>query len=160
MEAEPLFDFQRLACELEGRSVRFLLIGRQALILRGAPVHTFDYDLWVDPDARAALFDHLVRERGFESSGDPAGSAPLISVFAGHDKLDLFLFREVINREGEALTFEEAWQGSILFEDPVEPTFRMRTPSNAHLILLKKLRPPNRKDEEDIKYLMTLAEES
>lgn len=156
MEAEPLFDFPTLVGELDQRGVRFLLIGRQAMILRGAPVHTFDYDLWVDPDARASLFDHLVRERGFEASADPKGAAPLISVFAGHEKLDLFLFREVRNREGETLTFDQAWQDATLFEDPDAPSFRVRAPSIAHLVLLKKLRPPNRKDDEDIKYLLAL----
>lgn len=154
MRAEPLFDFPTLASELNASGVRFLLIGRQALVLHGAPVLSFDYDLWVDGRDRAAMLDFLLVRKGFESSASPDDPRPLVTVYAGQEKLDLFFHRAVRTLDGADLDFESAWRDAVEVIDDTAPGFRVRIPSLDHMILLKKLRPRNAKDEEDLKYLL------
>lgn len=126
------------------------------MILYGSPAVTFDWDLWVHPDDRARVFALLVDEMGFEASRTVDDPLPIVSFFAGGQKIDLFFYGAVRDIEGEELSFEEAWAASIEFEDPESSSFRMRVPCLDHLIILKKLRARNLKDEEDIKYLLAI----
>ncbi len=157
MEPEPILDIATVVSGLASRGVRFLVIGRQAMILYGAPALTFDWDLWVHPDDRQAALSWLVGERGFESSRGVDDPVPIVSVFGGARKMDLFFYRAVRNIEGEDLTIEDALAASVEFADPDDPAFRVRVPCPEHLVLLKKLRPRNAKDEEDIRYLLALS---
>jgi len=159
MQAEPLFDFPTLVLELNARGVRFLLIGRQALVLHGAPVLSFDYDLWVDETERQKLLTFLLIEKGFESSAAIDDPRPLVSVYAGQEKLDLFFHRAVRTLDGADLDFDTAWRDAVEVSDDTLPGFRVRIPSLDHMILLKKLRPRNAKDEEDLKYLLARKSE-
>lgn len=154
MQAEPLFDFPTLVSELNARGVRFLLVGRQALVLHGAPVLSFDYDLWVDGSERPRILHFLLVEKGFESSAGLDDPRPLISVYAGQEKLDLFFHRAVRSLDGVDLDFEATWRDAIEIVDETLPGFRVRIPSLDHMIVLKKLRARNAKDEEDLKYLL------
>lgn len=52
MNDDGPFVFVRVARWLDAEDVTFVLIGRQAVRLYGAPVQTSDYDLWVDPARR------------------------------------------------------------------------------------------------------------
>jgi hypothetical protein len=154
MQAEPLFDFPTLVAELNARGTRFLLIGRQALVLHGAPVYSFDYDLWVDGAERQRVLRFLLVEKGFEGSATIDDPRPLVSVYAGQEKLDLFFHRAVRTHDGVDLDFDTAWRDAVEVVDDTVPGFRVRIPSLDHMILLKKLRPRNAKDEEDLKYLL------
>jgi hypothetical protein len=158
VEAEPLYDFPALVTELHALGIRFLLIGRQALVLYGAPVLSFDYDLWVDAAERGRLLHFLIGEKGFEASAAESDPRPVVTVLAGQEKLDLFFYRSVCNLEGEELDFEAAWRDSTCITDPTLPGFQVNIPSLDHMILLKKLRPRNLKDEEDLKYLLARKE--
>jgi hypothetical protein len=159
MQAEPQVDLPSLLSEMTARGIRFLVIGRQAMVLYGAPALTFDWDIWVAPADRGAAFAFLVDDRGFEASRAPDDPSPLVTMFAGPAKLDLFFYGAVRNIEGQDLAFEDAWTRSVEFTDACNPPMRLRVPGRDDLVVLKKLRPRNLKDEEDIKYLLAMRDE-
>jgi hypothetical protein len=42
--------FKQIIQQFNSKLIRHVLIGRQAVVLYGAPVTSFDYDLWVSSD--------------------------------------------------------------------------------------------------------------
>ena len=153
MEPEKEVSFLDLLRELNRQNIRYLLIGRRAVILYGAPVLTADHDLWIHPDDKKRVLSFLVEELGFELSQPLDTKRPILSAFSGPRKYDLFFQRSVRNTESETIQFEECYRNSILKEDPGE-NLQFRIPSVDDLIRLKKVRPPNPKDEQDIEYLL------
>lgn len=64
-----------------------------------------------------------------------------------------FLYKSIKNIENETIGFEKCYETSAFFEDStLKVSFRV--PSIDDLIRLKKIRPPNVKDEQDIEYLL------
>ena len=153
MEPEKEVSFLKLIRELNREKVRYLVIGRRAVILYGAPVLTADSDLWIhSKDKRRAL--SLVQDKfGLELSDSPETKKPIVSGFSGMRKYDLFFHKSVRNIENETIGFEKCYENSALFEDPAQKV-SFRVPSIDDLIRLKKIRPPNVKDEQDIEYLL------
>lgn len=156
MEKEPEINFKNLSKELNKLNVRYLLIGRQALILYGAPLLSFDYDLWINPMDKRKSLEYLITIKGFEASHDINDPFPIFTVFAGDEKLDLFFFRSIKNIEGEEVYFQTAYKNATIISDQGDKDFLVRIPCIDDLIKLKKIRPPNVKDEEDIKYLLLI----
>jgi hypothetical protein len=138
--------------------VRWLLIGRQALIHYGAPVQTMDYDLWVDPaPVNVRNFLRVAREAGLETP-QPAKeleSRPFFSLFGGFLKIDVFKVRRFTNLDGETLDFASAYRRRVVARvkgDPLAPPL----PSITDLRTLKRMRD-GASDREDLRYLDLLA---
>lgn len=134
--------------------VRWLLIGRQALIHYGVPVQTMDYDFWVDPvpvNVRKLL--HVARELGLKApeSAKELESMPLFSLFGGTLKIDVFKGRRFTNLDGETIDFASAYRRRVIARvkgDPLAPPL----PSLRDLRTLKRMRD-GVSDREDLRYL-------
>jgi hypothetical protein len=134
--------------------VRWLLIGRQALIHYGAPVQTMDYDLWVEPSpANVAKLLKVASEHGLEApvSAKELESRPLFSLFAGTLKIDVFKARRFTNLDGTTIDFASAYRRRVIPRiegDPLAPPL----PSIRDLRTLKRMRD-DPSDREDLRYL-------
>lgn len=138
--------------------VRYLLIGRQACILHGLPVDTFDYDVWVDPDP--SNLDSLLRlaeplDLIPSVERDRLPSVPFFHL-ENDTKIDVWKVREFRLATGEKLTFGDAYVRRMDVRDD-ERKLVIPIPCLEDLILLKRLggRP---KDVEDVKALQALLE--
>ena len=156
-EVDPV----RFMRALNRARVRWLLIGRQALIHHGVPAQTMDYDLWVDPaPANLAKFLRVARAVGLE---DPPSvreleTKPLFSLFGGSIKIDVFKVRRFTNLDGETLDFASAYRRRVVAKmagDTLAPPL----PSIRDLRMLKRMRD-GEKDREDLRYLDLLARRS
>jgi len=145
-----LFDLVR---EFNRRNIRYLIIGRRAVILYGGPVLTADHDLWGDPADKKKILHFLSDELHFELSYPPDTQRPMVTGFSGMKKYELFFQRSVKNIEHETIEFEECYKNSVLKEEFAE-NISFRIPSIDDLIRLKKIRKRNIKDEQDIAYLL------
>ncbi|MGB9627241.1 MAG: hypothetical protein ACPL6D_01155 [Thermodesulfobacteriota bacterium] len=153
MKQEKEIKFLKLLRELHRQKIRYLIIGRRAVILYGAPILTADHDLWIHPEDKKKTLLLLYEKLGFELSHSIDTKRPIITGFSGMKKYDLFFHRSIKNIEGETIEFEDCYQKSVLKEDSREH-ISFRIPSIDDLIRLKKIRKPNVKDEQDIEYLI------
>jgi len=153
MQPEKEVSFFKLIRQLNRRKIRYLIIGRRAVILYGGPVLTADTDLWIHPEDKKTALSLLLNELGLEISHPPDTKKPIVSGFSGLKKFDLFFQKSIRNIENETIEFEDCYKNSILKEDPKEDV-SFRIPSIDDLIRLKKIRKPNVKDEQDIEYLL------
>jgi len=153
MEPEKEVSFYKLIRELNRWKIRYLIIGRRAVILYGGPVLTADTDLWIHPEDKKKVLSLLSDKLGLEISHPPDTKNPIVSGFSGLKKFDLFFQKSVRNIETETIEFEDCYKNSILKKDPKED-LSFRIPSIDDLIRLKKIRKPNVKDEQDIEYLL------
>ena len=153
MEPEKEVNFIDLLRELNRQKIRYLIIGRRAVILYGGPVLTADNDLWIHPADKKKTLSLLLKTFGFELSYPPDTKKPIVTGFSGMKKYDLFFQKSVRNREEETIEFEECYKNSMIKED-VGVRLSFRIPSIDDLIRLKKIRKPNVKDEQDIEYLL------
>jgi hypothetical protein len=139
--------------------VRWLLIGRQALIHYGVPVQTMDYDLWVDPaPANVRKLLHVAHESGLEApeTGEELESKPLFSLFGGTLKIDVFKVRRFTNLDGETIDFASAYRRRTIASvkgDPLAPPL----PSIRDLRSLKRMRD-GASDREDLRFLELLEQ--
>jgi hypothetical protein len=153
MEPEKEVSFFKLIRQLNRRKIRYLIIGRRAVILYGGPVLTTDTDLWIHPEDKKTVLSLLLDELGLEISHPPNTKKPIVSGFSGLRKFDLFFQKGIKNIEDQMIEFEDCYKNSILKKDPKEDV-SFRIPSIDDLIRLKKIRKPNVKDEQDIEYLL------
>jgi hypothetical protein len=153
MEPEKEVSFFKLTRELNRRKIRYLIIGRRAVILYGGPVLTADTDFWIHPEDKKTALSLLADKLGLEISHPPDTKKPIVSGFSGLKKFDLFFQKGIKNMENETIEFEGCYKNSILKKDPKEDV-SFRIPSIDDLIRLKKIRKPNVKDEQDIAYLL------
>lgn len=134
--------------------VRWLLIGRQALIHYGVPVQTMDYDLWVDPvPANVRKLLRVAREAGLETprTAKDLELRPLFSLFGGSLKIDVFKVRRFTNLDGETIDFASVYRRRVIARvkgDPLAPPL----PSIRDLRALKRMRD-GVSDREDLRYL-------
>ena len=153
MEPEREIEFLDLIRAFNRRGIRYLIIGRRAVILYGAPVLTADHDLWIHPEDKREALHLLQDDLGFELSHPPDTKRPIVTGYSGMRKYDLFFFRRVKTFENESVEFEACHEGSVIREDAKQEV-HFRIPSIDDLIRLKKVREPNVKDEQDIAYLL------
>ncbi len=151
---EDEVDPARFMIALNRARVRWLLIGRQALIHYGVPAQTMDYDLWVDPapvNVRKLLrVAHELRLEAQESAKE-LEARPLFSLFGGSIKIDVFKVRRFTNLHGDTIDFASAYRRRVIAKaegDPLAPPL----PSIRDLRLLKRMRD-GEKDREDLRYL-------
>jgi hypothetical protein len=153
MEPEKEVKFFDLIRSFNRQKIRYLIIGRRAVILYGGPVLTADTDLWIHPEDKKRVLSLLLDKLGLETSHSPDTKKPIVSGFSGLKKFDFFFQKSVRNIEGETIEFEDCYENSIIKKDPTE-NVNFRIPSIDDLIRLKKIRKPNIKDEQDIEYLL------
>lgn len=153
MEPEREAKLQDVMREFNRVGIRYLIIGRRAVVLHGAPVLTGDYDIWIHTRDRRKALGLLAEGLGFELSHPPDTNRPIVTGFSGMKKYDLFFHRSVRNIEDELIEFEGCYRNSVLIEDPAK-SVSFRIPSIDDLIRMKKIRKPNVKDEQDIEYLL------
>jgi hypothetical protein len=139
--------------EFNRLEIRYLIIGRRAVILYGGPVLTGDNDIWISgSDKKRTLF--LLKEQfGFELSHPVDTRRPIVTGFSGMKKYDLFFHKGTSTIENEKVEFDACYKNSVRVEDPARSVF-FRVPSIDDLIRLKKIRSPNVRDEQDIEYLL------
>jgi hypothetical protein len=156
-EVDPIAFLVRLS----GSGLRWLLIGRQALIHYGVPVQTMDYDLWVDPAiANVEKLLRLAKQAGLEGpeSAAEVEMRPLFTLHGGTFKVDVFKARRFSNLDGETIDFDAAFRRRVIAEVPGDP-LAPPLPSLADLRRLKRMRD-SEKDREDLRYLDMLEERS
>jgi len=153
MNPEKEVKFLKLVQVLNRHKIRYLVIGRRAVILYGGPVLTADNDIWLHPEEKKKVLSLLSENLGFELSHSPDTEKPIVTGFSGTKKYDLFFQRSVKNIENEMIEFEECYSNSVLKSDEREKV-SFRIPSIDDLIRLKKVRKPNVKDQQDIEYLL------
>ena len=153
MKPEKEIKFFKLIRELNRQRIRYLIIGRRAVILYGGPVLTADHDIWLHPEDKKKALSFLSEKLDFELSHPPDTKRPIVIGFSGTKKYDLFFQRSVKNIENETIEFEGCYGNSVLKEDLREKV-SFRIPSIDDLIRLKKIRKPNAKDQQDIEYLL------
>ena len=157
MEADDV-DPAAFLIALHAAPLRWLLIGRQALIFHGAPVQTQDYDLWLDPGRRNLdRFFRLIRSMEFEGPrrSSEVATAPQFSLYGGLLKVDVFKPRKFTNLDGESLDFASAWSRKVECRAAGDP-LKVYIPALEHLRLLKRMRddPADRLDVEYIDELL------
>ena len=151
MESAKTPEFKKIIQKFNRRGVKYILIGRQAVVLYGAPLTSFDYDLWISSDYRKIIFD-ILEQLGFESSYDVEEKKPLITFIKEIFKIDVFFVKSF----GKSISFEECFENSQIFKDE-KTNFFIRVASIDDIIKLKKFRGTFRlKDIEDIEYLKKL----
>lgn len=157
MKAEREFDLIHFISFLEKKKIPYLLIGRWAVILHGAPLMTADYDFWVSPKSKKKLLELLVEAQNFEVPSRSEWDRPILSVYVGPEKIDFFFIGKLVNREGKSLIFKECWKRSVVKQDS-GTGFKVRIPSVDDLINLKKIDRKNKqaaiKDSADIAFLL------
>jgi len=148
---DPL-DFLR---ELHDHDLRYLLVGRQAMVLLGAPLLSSDYDFYLSPEAEdLETMLSLAKDLDLEVSPRDPGRRPFFSLLSATLKLDFFRSRSYSIPGGETFTFEEVFGRRRVI--PVEG-FSVYVPTLRDLIRTKMVRGLP-KDLEDIKYLEALLE--
>jgi len=153
MKREKEIKFLELIRVLNRQKIRYLIIGRRAVILYGGPVLTADHDLWLHPNDKKKFLLLLSENLNFELSDSPDTEKPIVIGFSGTKKYDFFFQRSVKNMENETIEFEGCYKNSILKKD-VRGKVSFRIPSIDDLIRLKKIRKANVKDQQDIEYLL------
>ena len=151
-------DPARFLIGLSRARVRWLLIGRQALIHYGVPVQTMDYDLWVDPvpvNIRKLL--RVAHESGLEApeTAKELESRPFFNLFGGFLKIDVFKVRKFTNLDGDSIDFASAYRRRVIARVKGDP-FAPPLPSIQDLKALKRMRD-GASDREDLRYLEMLA---
>jgi hypothetical protein len=158
MRKETEFDFFRFVRMLSQMDIPYLVIGRWAVILHGAPLLTADYDFWIEPASKEKLLRAL-EPRGYELPDRSRWKRPILAVFAGAEKIDLFFFRRITNSEGQTLTFDDC-RGRADIKYDFERHISIPVPAIDDLILLKKIPRSSpeeeNKDRADIRFLEKL----
>jgi hypothetical protein len=152
------FDLLRFVRTLNRKEIPYLLIGRWAVILHGAPLMTVDYDFWIPGDFRKQVLMYL-EQSGYEVPAVEDWDKPITTVYAGPDKIDFLFFKKMTNREGQVLTFVDCFRRADLKEDRPK-RIAIRIPSIDDLIALKKMRRSTTEkeiqDSTDIRYLESI----
>jgi hypothetical protein len=154
--SEPLQE-EDLFRAIESSGARALLIGRQALIVLGAPVATHDYDFWIH-------FDDVERMNAAMATLDLMPNQPPDEArargryaYENGERIDVMIARSKTTNDGDTtLSFDDAWnrRREVWLTDGV----RICIPRIRDLIVTKRwaMRP---KDIPDIQLLEALLRE-
>lgn len=150
------FDPIELIREFNRKNIRYILIGRQAVVQYGANLFSFDYDFWVHPDDKKKTYQ-IIKSFGLTSKYLPDDRHP-IDIFTDDEgnKVDVFFVKSMANRIRRIfIEFNDTFKNAVIKRD-VEGDFFLRVPCIDDLIKLKKLGSLSAKDKEDIEYLRTI----
>jgi hypothetical protein len=162
LEPENFIDPIEFIGRLNEAGIRYLLVGRQAVVQYGAPVQSFDFDFYLCPEpgsleALRALADELGLEHESVDAGEPPG---FLRLHADNIAFDFFRARSYTSRDGTRLVFDEMWQRRVTKRGPA---FSVEVPCIEDLITTKKMRDPSTpegmKDLEDLRYLEVIRRE-
>lgn len=136
--------------------IRYLLIGRQAMIAHGIPVQTFDYDLYIDGE--------IENEKKFieiAETFDLFPSKPLEKLhqyfmfrLENDVTIDVFRAKKMVIQTGEIISFKDLYERREIIKD--ETGFVVNVPCVDDLIKLKKT--DRYKDAVDVGYLEKFKE--
>lgn len=147
--------------ELNKFGVKYLLIGRQACIIYGLPLYTFDYDLAVD-NSRENLDKILKIAQALELYPSKNRQeilnkkVPLFSL-ENDIKIDIFCAKKYGTIDKKIIEFSKVYRRKIVKRDKKYGLI-FYLPDIDDLILLKKINPRER-DFEDIKALENIKKE-
>ena len=144
------FDEDAFFRALADEGVRYLLIGRRAIVALGAPVLTSDYDLWIELDDSEKL-NEIARGFGLEPTCTAEEArARGRYVLEGPEHVDVIVARAKSTVDGIALRFVDAYSRRT-----VSALASISLPSIDDLILTKRwaMRP---KDVLDLNFLDSL----
>jgi hypothetical protein len=154
MQAEE-FDELGFFRAIADSGARALLIGRRAVILRGIPVSTTDYDFWLHIDD-IALFNQALAAQDFTPNRPPeAARATGRYVLENSERVDVLVARSVSTIDGVQVQFEDVWLRRELVE--VGDGVTLAIPCLDDMIATKKFAARSR-DLDDVKMLELLRE--
>ncbi|MDI6735368.1 MAG: hypothetical protein QME42_04095 [bacterium] len=137
--------------------VKYLLIGRQAMIAYGIPVATIDYDLYIDGETEnTKRFLEIAEEFDFFPSRPLEKMKEHFMFKLENDiTIDVFRCKKIINQEGEIISFEEIYKNRRTPKDE-KTGVEINLPSIDDLIKLKKT--DRYKDSVDVQFLEKFKE--
>ncbi|MBU1599088.1 hypothetical protein KKG61_03120 [bacterium] len=138
-------------------AIRYLLIGRQAMIAYGIPVATIDYDLYIDGgDENTKRFLEIAERFDlFPSRPLERMKESFMFKLENDITIDVFRCKKITNQEGETISFEEIYKNRRTPKDE-KTGAEVNLPSIDDLIKLKKT--GRYKDIIDVQYLEKLKE--
>ncbi|MFH1563747.1 MAG: hypothetical protein ABIF11_10100 [Nitrospirota bacterium] len=136
--------------------IRYLLIGRQAMIAHGIPVQTFDYDLYIDGDIENEKKFIEIAETFDLFPSKPLEKLHQCFMFKLENDIviDVFRCKNIINQEEAIISFEKLYERRETIKD--ETGFVVNVPCIDDLIKLKKT--DRYKDSVDVQYLEKFKE--
>jgi len=142
---------------IHNKGVKYLLIGRRAVIAYGGPVQTMDYDIYVNNDSKNIDLLFKVAEKFELSPTVPREKIYTVFKFRLENDfvIDVFTFKYFVTREGKKISFQDIFRKRKIAKG--KSGFKVFLPSIDDLIALKKIRGST-KDLEDIKYLEKIKE--
>ncbi len=149
MEAENFIDPIEFIKELNNGKVKYLLIGRQALVQYGAPLQSFDYDFYIAPELdNLEKIVKIANKLNMEIEPHHPQKALKLAIYSDNLKVDIFRARKY-PIEGGFLFFEELYENRTVFK---KDNFKINVPNLLDLRKTKLTRTTT-KDKEDIKYI-------
>src|SRR5512143_3231098 len=88
---------------------RLLLIGRRAVIAKGIPVVTADYDVWIHIDDIEILNGAMAKLEDVPNHSPEAARARGRYVLENSDHVDVLVTRSKSTPDGTVLDFDGAW---------------------------------------------------
>lgn len=151
----PLIEPLRFLKEIHENNVRYLLIGRQAVIAYGGPMQSMDYDIFIDgsPANTKALLDIAAKFDLLPSLPDEEIKSHFKFRLENDFIVDVFRARTLSIGKGKKIAFDEMFSRKKVLSG--NQGLEINLPSIDDLITLKKLRS-SPKDLQDIKYLEAL----
>ncbi|MSP58893.1 MAG: hypothetical protein EXR72_00875 [Myxococcales bacterium] len=134
---------------------RAVLIGRQAVILLGSPVFSFDYDFWIHIDDAAAL-NRALEPIGLFPNRSPEEARKTGRYVLENDlRVDVLVARVVPTIDGRRIAFDDVWVRRVLVD--VGAGIFVALPCIDDLIATKMF-AARAKDAEDVAYLTLLRD--
>src|SRR3989338_7544506 len=157
MQGDKPLDAMKFIRGLNKAGIKYLLIGRRALVFHGAPVQTVDYDFFISHEKEnLRLFLNICDRLDMEvipfGADDPFKSYKL-SVYSGGEKIDVFRAKGYSLKSGGTVDFGEMWETREVIH--LDDNTAINLPSLECLEKTKRIRL-SAKDVEDIKYIREL----
>lgn len=132
--------------------IRYLLIGRQAMIAHGIPVQTFDYDIYIDGEIENEKKFIEVAENFdlFPSKSSEKLHQYFMFKLENDITIDVFRAKKLVIKGGEIISFEDLYNRKETIED--KSGYAVNVPSIDDLIKLKKT-ADRYKDIMDVQFL-------
>lgn len=137
--------------------IRYLLIGRQAVIAYGGPVQTMDYDIYIDgSQENTDRFLDIALGFGLTPSLPKSELNKTFKYKLENDfTVDVFRAKQLSSPKTGKILFEDIYKRKVVAND--KTGLKINLPCLDDLILLKKLRS-SPKDLLDIEYLEKIKE--
>jgi len=143
---------------LNEKKIKYLLIGRQACVIYGLPVNTFDFDIAIDNSCEnIEKLLKLAKELNLKPSKNEQDildkKQPIFSL-QNDIKIDVFCAKRYGTVDGKFVVFSEVFERKIIKRDK-KSGLVFYVPTIDDLIMFKKINP-REKDFEDIKMLESI----